>query len=50
MPRAEDLPGPLQPLSRRNAFEITAKRFAEDIGRLIDEIDDYVTGAVELDD
>lgn len=35
MPRAEDLPGPLKPLSRRNAVRLTHERFKADAQGLI---------------
>ena len=39
MPRAEDLPEPLQPLVRRHAFEISDTRFHADTDRLIESIE-----------
>jgi hypothetical protein len=43
MPRAEDLPSDLQPLTRRNALEITDTYFDSDINRLIQALE-YVLG------
>jgi hypothetical protein len=38
MPLADELPGPLAPLSRRNALEVNDTRFRQDADRLIDAI------------
>jgi len=38
MPRSEDLPEALAPISRRNAFELSETRFHADVNRLIEKI------------
>jgi len=40
MPRAEQLPGDLQPLARRNALELSDGRWRYDIGRLTSTLDE----------
>lgn len=39
MPRKEDLPEPLAPLSRRNAIELSEARFHADVDRLIEAME-----------
>ena len=39
MPRKQDLPEPLAPLSRRNAIELSETRFHADVNRLIEAIE-----------
>ncbi len=39
MPRKEDLPEPLAPLSRRNAIELSETRFHADVDRLIEAME-----------
>lgn len=39
MPRKQDLPGALAPLSRRNAIELSETRFHSDVSRLIQAIE-----------
>jgi TIR domain len=39
MPRKQDLPEPLAPLSRRNAIELSETRFHADVNRLIEVIE-----------
>src|ERR1700745_1856643 len=39
MPRKEDLPEALEPLSRRNAIELSEIRFRADVNRLIEAIE-----------
>jgi hypothetical protein len=39
MPRREDLPEALAPLSRRNAIELSETRFHADVNRLIEAIE-----------
>lgn len=40
MPRSADLPAPLQPMTRRNAFELSDKRFRLDAAKLVEIIAD----------
>lgn len=42
MPRAQQLPEALAPLSRRNAIEISDTRFHHDVGRLIEALEKQV--------
>lgn len=44
MPKAEDLPSELEPLTRRNAFDVRHRHFETDVNILIDEL------AVHLED
>ena len=39
MPQKQDLPKPLEPLSRRNAIELSETRFHADVNRLIEAIE-----------
>jgi TIR domain len=42
MPRSEELPSELQGLARRNALELSEARWAYDVGRLVDALDDLL--------
>jgi len=44
MPRAHELPEPLQRLARRNALEVTDTRWRHDVGRLIETIHKVLEG------
>lgn len=44
MPRAHELPDPLQRLARRNALEVTDTRWRHDVGRLIETIHKVLEG------
>jgi hypothetical protein len=45
MPRRQQLPESLVPLTRRNALELTHSRYAYDIGRLLEVVERVVGGA-----
>lgn len=49
MPKAADLPGPIAKLTRRHAMKMSDERFRADATRLIEQISEYVTGAVPKD-
>ena len=42
MPRKQDLPEALAPLSRRNAIELSETRFDDDMNRLIETIEKFL--------
>ena len=44
MPRAHELPEPLQRLARRNALEVTDTRWRHDVGRLIETVHKVLEG------
>jgi hypothetical protein len=46
MPRREDLPSELQPITRRNALELSEGRWAYDVGRLLDRLDELLPDGV----
>jgi hypothetical protein len=48
VPEAEELPEDLQPLARRNAFELSDGRFHSDADRLADAIEEGMAGATVL--
>jgi len=45
MPRREELPPQLQKLARRNALELSEGRWAYDVGRLLDTLDELLPAA-----
>src|SRR6188474_306599 len=45
MPRREDLPEEVQPLTRRNALELSEARWSYDVGRLISTLDGLLPDA-----
>ncbi len=45
MPRTDELPEPLKPLTRRNALTVSNERFAYDIGKLIEALDETLKAA-----
>ncbi|MGH9279279.1 MAG: toll/interleukin-1 receptor domain-containing protein [Acidimicrobiales bacterium] len=47
MPSAEDLPGSLATFARRNAFEISDKRWTDDIAELIQVLDEIAAAKAE---
>ena len=47
MPRREELPAELRTLARRNALELSEGRWAYDIGRLLDTLDELLPEAGE---
>jgi hypothetical protein len=49
MPNATDLPTDLEAFARRHAFEISDKRFSDDMNRLILELEEYVPRLVPVD-
>jgi hypothetical protein len=42
MPRRESLPERVQPIARRNALELSESRWAYDVGRLFEVLDELV--------
>ena len=40
MPRPEELPEPLRPLSRQNALELSAERFSSDVARIMQAVEE----------
>jgi hypothetical protein len=44
MPRREELPAELRPLARRNALELSEGRWAYDVGRLVETLDEVLPG------
>lgn len=49
MPKASELPEPIAKLARRHAMKMSDERFRADATRLIEQIREYVTGAVSKD-
>lgn len=45
MPRADELPESVQPLSRRNALELSDLRWRHDVGRLVGTLGEQLEGA-----
>lgn len=47
MPRAEDLPAELRPLTRRNALEMSDGRWRYDVNRLMSTLDELLPGSAK---